>query len=166
MKMKTVFVILIVCFINNCKLSSAKEQLLLLRRQSQIILLNGLVLNECSLKNDNNNNNTTINQWSWLKDGEVIKIHNDNDDKSNRFEIINTNESSYLKIKNVLYTDSGSYVCDLNGQYSIQFNLNVITNNIVFWMFGTSLSLVILVSILVFILERKQDQNKRKSIVL
>ena len=37
--------------------------------------LNGLVLNECSLKNDNNNNNTTINQWSWLKDGEVIKIH-------------------------------------------------------------------------------------------
>ena len=108
-----------------------------------------MVLNECSLKNDNNNNNTTINQWSWLKDGEVIKIHNDNDDKSNRFEIINTNESSYLKIKNVLYTDSGSYVCDLNGQYSIQFNLNVITNNIVFWMFGTSLSLVILVSILV-----------------
>ena len=76
------------------------------------------------------------------------------------------NITNMIKIKNVLYTDSGSYVCDLNGQYSIQFNLNVITNNIVFWMFGTSLSLVILVSILVFILERKQDQNKRKSIVL
>lgn len=163
MKIKTVFLILIVCFINNCKLSSAKEQLLLLKRQSQIILLNGLVLNECSLKNDNNNNNNTINQWSWSKDGEVIKIHND---KSNRFEIINTHESSYLKIKNVAYNDSGSYVCDLNGQYSIQFNLNVITNNIVFWMFGASFSLVILISILVFILERKQDQNKRKSIVL
>ena len=160
MKMKTVFLILIVCFISNCELSSAKEQLLLLKRQSQIILLNGLVLNECSLKNDNNN---TINQWSWSKDGEVIKIHND---KSNRFEIINTHESSYLKIKNVVYNDSGSYVCDLNGQHSIQFNLNVLTNNIVFWMFGASFSLVILISILVFILERKQDQNKRKSIVL
>jgi ATP-dependent Zn protease len=163
--MKIVFLILIVCLINNCKLSSAKEQLLLLKRQSQIILLNGLVLNECSLFNNNNNNNT-INQWSWSKDGELIKIHNENDDKSNRFEIINTQESSYLKIKNVAYNDSGSYVCDLNGQYSIQFNLNVITNNIVFWMFAASFSFVILISILVFILERKQDQNKRKSIVL
>lgn len=104
--------VLLVLILKNLVASQSDEEIfadsrLSLQRTIQIIMLDGQVDNNCTLRNSNEKTEKRLTdvKWKWTRNGTVLV------NKSDKFEIISNEFSSRLVKRAANFSDTGLYAC-------------------------------------------------------